>query len=203
MYTENDKQLFNTLRKKFLTQALQKPQPKSDLSDDALATRRYLADVIRKIDMGMKYVLPDEIFSLIHLLTRQVALDMVIVDKDDRILFIDRDDLWFCGFELVGGYAHMYERNCDEWCNRLALRDIGANVKLLGFTGVHLWQLGEHAHGVPVSIIAVCRLLSMPTKNTEKIRFCRGVPRRVVPNHGRFVRVTRHALRTGRLVPEV
>jgi hypothetical protein len=203
MYTEDDKQQFDVLREKFLAQALQKPQPKQGLSRDALAARRYLADVIRKIEMGMEYVVPDEIFSLIHLLTKQVALDMVIVDKEDRILFVDRDDLWFCGFELVGGYAHMYERNCGEWCRRLAVREIGANVKLLGFSGVHLWQLGEHAHGVPVSIIAVCRLLDKPTKNKDKIRFYRGVPRRMVPNHGRFVRITMHALRTGRLVPEI
>lgn len=202
-WTAADVTQFNRLRKKYLAQALQKPRPRYPLPEEVRMARRHLARVIRKIQPGMKYVLPEEIFALIHLLTPQNAIDMVILDDKNRVLYVKRKDRWFSGFELVGGYGHMSDRTLAEWCNRLSMRDIGARVKLLGFVGIHRWRLGEHAHGTPNSMVAVCKLVTKPTKNLEKIVFRKTVPKNMVPNHGNFARVALRALKAGRVIPVI
>lgn len=190
------------LRAAYLRHALHNPRI-SKPSPAAKVVRRELAGIIRKDGSHVKYPLPEWIFTLVHLLTIQPAIDIVLIDQRNRVLFVKRRDRWFAGFELVGGYGRTYFRSLAEWCDYLAMRDVGAHAELLGFAGLHLWEMGEHAHGVPLSIVAVCRLTSSPTKNLDKIRFFKGVPKDMVPNHGKFVQVALRALKAGKLVREI
>jgi hypothetical protein len=190
------------LRASYLRRALQKP--KISKSSKAIKTvRRALANIIRQDGPEVKYPLPEWIFTLVHLLTIQPAIDIVLVDRQNRVLFVKRDDRWFSGFELVGGYGRTYFHSLAEWCDYLIMRDVGAHARLLGFAGLHLWKMGEHAHGIPLSIVAVCRLTSAPTKELDKIRFFKGVPKHMVPNHRSFVWVALRALKKGTLVREI
>lgn len=190
------------LRTQYLRRALNKPKI-FNLSSAARIVRRELAKIIKNDGPHARFPLPEWIFTLVHLLTIQPAIDIVLIDQRNRVLFVKRKDRWFAGFELVGGYGRTYFRSLAEWCDYLAMRDAGAHAKLLGFAGLHLWKMGEHAHGVPLSIVAVCRLTSSPTKNLDKIRFFKGVPKDMVPNHGKFVRVALRALKAGKLVREI
>jgi hypothetical protein len=191
-----------TLLHGYVKRAMQKPRVKN-LSMVQQIVRHYLAGVIRKFRMDLPYLIPEAIWTLIHLLTRQPAIDAVILDDQNRVLFMDRKDRWFKGYELVGGYGTPFLDTCAEWCNYLSRRDIGASVELLGFAGIHMWKLGEHAHGVPISMVAVCRLTSAPTKNLKSIMFSRMVPGKMVPNHGNFVAAALNAYHEGILMPEI
>lgn len=164
---------------------------------------KLLDEVAKRVRQRVKYPIPEEAFEPLHRVVPYPAIDMVILDRKERMLMVKRDDKYFKGWELVGGYGHWYEKSLSEWCNRLSKRDIGARVKLLGFTGIHKWRPGEHAHGAPISMVAVCRLRGKVTKNTEKVRFFERIPKGMVANHGSFARHVRKALKNKKIVPEI
>ncbi len=164
---------------------------------------RLLDEVAVIVRKKVEHPIPKEAFEPLHRVVPYPAIDIVIVDKRGRLLIVNRNDKYFKGWELVGGYGHWYEKTLSEWCNRLTMRDIGAHVKLLGFTGIHKWKPGEHPHGAPISIVALCRLIGKPKKNLNRIRFFKNIPRGMVPNHGNFVRVTIRAIKTRKIVPEI
>lgn len=181
------------MKKKFKNLSPRKAKLLGNLLDEVAA-------IVRK---KVEHPIPKEAFEPLHRVVPYPAIDIVILDKRGRLLMVYRDDKYFKGWELVGGYGHWYEKTLAEWCNRLTMRDIGAHVKLLGFTGIHKWKPGEHAHGAPISIVALCKLAGRPKKNLECIKFFKKAPKDMVPNHGNFVRATVRAIRTGKIIPEI
>ena len=170
---------------------------------DLKTAARLLKKVSLNIRPGVDHPIPAELYEPLHGVVTYPAIDAVIFDGNGRFLMMKRDDKYFTGWELVGGYSHRYDGHPKEWLNRLAERDIGARVKLKGFVGIHMWPPGEHAHGVPISLVAVGYLAQKPTKNLERIRLFRRLPKNVVPNHANFVKVARRALLTGRIIPAI
>ncbi len=160
---------------------------------------RLLDKVAARVRRGVKFPIPEAAYEPLHRVVPYPAIDQVIVDDRGRVLMVLRDDKYFKGWELVGGYGHWPE-SLSDWCNRLALRDVGATVELRGFTGIHKWMPGEHAHGAPISMVSLSRLTSPPTRKDVEMAFFERAPRDTVPNHARFVDITIEAMQTGEII---
>lgn len=174
--------------------------------DEARELGRLLRVVVEDARQGIPYPIPELIYESLHELVPYPAIDMVLLDDQDRVLWVWRDDKYFCGFELVGGYGH-WQESFPEWCERLARRDVGARVEFIGFTQNHKWKNckhgGQHPHGAPISLVAVCRLAGPVTRDDVHVEFLDidTLPDVAVPNHPRFVEVAREALETGKMIP--
>lgn len=181
---------------------------------EARSAARFLEKVARSIKPGTLHPLPKEIYEPLHRIVTYPAIDAVILDTQNRVLMANRNDKYFKGWELVGGYSHWYDGTPQKWLNRLTLRDIGARAKLIGFAGVRMWRPGrydgrgkwvpgQHAHGNPISLVAIARLTSKPTKHLDHIGYfpLAKLPARIVPNHRNFIRTAARALKSGAIVP--
>ena len=183
--------------------------PRAISNEEAEAAAEVLDRVGDMIRSGQsQHPIPEPLFEPLHRVVPFPAIDIVLVNDENKVLMVKRDDKYFAGWELVGGYGH-WQESLEEWCNRLSLRDVGVTVHLEGFIAIHKWQprregaewVLEHAHGAPISLVALCRLTSGPTRKDVVIEYFDHVPEGMVPNHGRFVEVALEAMKTGRIIP--
>lgn len=181
---------------------LDKQEPEDLTPDEAKELGRLLDKVAALERAGRKFPIPEPAFEPMHRVVPYPAIDMVTLDNKGRVLMVKRNDKYFRGWELVGGYGHWSE-SLGAWCKRLARRDVGADVELVGFTGIHKWMPGEHPHGAPISLVALARLASPVTKVDVEVDYFTSVPDGMVPNHSGFMEVSLKALQTGKIIPSI
>ena len=91
-------------------------------------------------------------------------------------------------WHIPGGYNRWPEKDVQETCSRVAMREIGVNVRYTRTMDVYKWQTGEHPYGHPLSVYASCRPAGKITES-GKLRFFpkNDTPENLVVPHRRFI----------------
>jgi ADP-ribose pyrophosphatase YjhB (NUDIX family) len=159
-----------------------------------LFTKAETAELIRLLkkvaENGYRWP-TEECMRSAHRVVSFWAPELVIMREPKEVLLAIYDGgieefrgMW----QLPGGYNRWDEPDVQATCSRVALREIGVDVKFVRVLDAYKWQ-NEHPYGRPLSIYCLCEPVGT-VKESEKLKFFppNNLPERLVEPHGRFIK---------------
>ncbi|HET9959980.1 MAG TPA: NUDIX hydrolase [Polyangiaceae bacterium] len=92
-------------------------------------------------------------------LVPQPAVEMIISNTGEDVLLTYRDDDYWSGWHIPGGFSGCGESLADT-CQRLGRHELGADVRLLSVIDSFAWP--DHPYGNALSLLCHCELADPP-----------------------------------------
>lgn len=115
--------------------------------------------------------------------------DRTLPDKILLTVYNGGIEEWRGRWHIPGGYGTIEDTSFAETCYRLALKEVGVEVKVIRILGhPYLWAPGEHIYGRPLSIYTLV-WTPAPVQETEWRRYFafEELPPHTIEPHRRFI----------------
>jgi ADP-ribose pyrophosphatase YjhB (NUDIX family) len=159
--------------------------------------------LLRKIAKNGYYFPTEKCMRVAHSIVSMWASELVILRvkkniKEQSSKFITDEILLtvydggikeFQGkWHIPGGYNRWQEPDIQTTCSRIALREIGVDVRYLCVIDAYKWKKNEHPYGRPLSLYVLCEPKN-PIQENDKCRFFskRHLPQNLLNPHQRFI----------------
>lgn len=132
--------------------------------------------------------LPDEDFKKVHRMVPLVCVD-VLVQEDGKVLLGRRNTYPYRGYwHIIGGLLY-YKEAIDDAIKRIAKREIGIDVKVVGFLTVHEY-ISADPRGHFISIVYVAEKIGGEIKANEwnsELKYFDSIPHKMFPTQNKIL----------------
>jgi ADP-ribose pyrophosphatase YjhB (NUDIX family) len=138
------------------------------------------AQLIELAAAGLKAPhVPLQVWRAIGQVVPHTAVEIIIMREQCEILLVHRDDEFWHGWHLPGGFLACGE-SIAQACDRIARRELGVGIQGVSMFDSFGWP--DHPHGNVVSILCRCTPLEAPKAGD----FFAQAPRDLVRHHEEF-----------------
>lgn len=141
-----------------------------------------LATLLREVARSGQGVpnLPAPVFAALKDVVAQPTAELLL-EREGRVLLTPREDEHWRAWHLPGGFVGCGE-GLDDACRRLALRELGIDVRLEGIVGHGCWP--DHPYASPLLLLCRCAFDAAPAAG----EFFAEPPEALIPRHRELLR---------------
>lgn len=137
-----------------------------------------------------------ESFEAIHKVIPWSAVEILIVHPDDpgKYLLSWRDDSYWHGWHIPGGYVRVTHASLAHACASVARKELGDTFTITSTRLITAFLWKDHPYGNPISLVYACEVTRRPPVNDQN-KFFSELPSPMVPHHADFVEAYLKTLR--------
>ncbi|GAA2704345.1 NUDIX hydrolase [Micromonospora olivasterospora] len=130
--------------------------------------------------------MPLAIWRALSTLTPQPAVELLVTSDGSDVLCTWREDEHWHGWHLPGGFVGPGE-SAEQACDRVARRELGFGVDVVGHLGTFAWP--DHPYASTLSLLYACRARGGPAALADRRdgSLFRSPPPVLIPHHRAFV----------------
>lgn len=112
---------------------------------------------LKEVVANRGYIPDQESYNLFQKIVPWPATEVCLTNPNGQLLLRYRDDQWWKGWHIIGGFIRAHERLADACRRHLAGDGVGVSFDLIDECAfIQKWMPGEHPFGFPISIGCVC-----------------------------------------------
>lgn len=100
--------------------------------------------------------LPLPLFKAVASFVPLIAVEVILVDKKNRFLLTYREDEYWKGWHIPGGFIG-YGESLPLACTRISQRELNIEVEFMKVLHAQSWE-NRHPYSAPVSIFCLCKM---------------------------------------------
>lgn len=157
---------------------------------------RELTRLLGIVSQEQGHLPTQDAFEAIHKVVPWSAVEVLIIDPDDpqKYLLSWRDDSYWHGWHIPGGYVRKTHRSLFHACESVAAAELGNEFTLTSTRLVTAFLWDDHPYGSPISLVYACEVTRRPPVNDQN-KFFSKLPSPIVPHHADFVEAYLNTLR--------
>jgi len=134
-----------------------------------------------KADGLLSPKMPLPVWKAINGVVPMPVVEVIVTSTEKDFLLTYRKDEYWDGWHIPGGFF-FYRESVADACRRVALREIGIEVRFERMIDAYMWP--DHPYGSPLSLVCVCHAKELPKEGT----FFTEIPEDIIVHHGDFLR---------------
>lgn len=142
-----------------------------------------LVELLREIKSSdlLPPKMPFEVWREIVSLVPAPTVEVLISRNDKDFLLTERNDKYWQGWHIPGGYL-LAKETIEDACNRLAKKELGMGVNFEKILFLYPWS--NHPYSNALSIVCLCH----PLGETEMGKYFLEIPETTIEEHKDFLK---------------